>query len=94
MALRNAQIPGTVTDIPVRWPEPAKEVRWHPKEPPPIGRLLAANPSLFARLMAGEIPIAASLPHSHGVCGEESLRGQEPVRSEEEVAGIAHRCLF
>jgi D-proline reductase (dithiol) PrdB len=60
MALRNAEIPGTVTDLAFRWPEPASEVHWHPKEPSPIGRLLAANPSLFGQLVAGEIPPAAS----------------------------------
>jgi hypothetical protein len=60
MALRNAKVPGTVTDLPFQWPEPAAEVHWHPKEPSPIGRLLASNPSLFKRLVAGEIPAAAS----------------------------------
>jgi hypothetical protein len=60
MALRNAQIPGTVTDLPFWWPEPAAEVHWHPKERSPIVRLLAADPSLFGQLVAGKIPAAAS----------------------------------
>jgi hypothetical protein len=60
MALRNAQVPGTVTDLPFRWPEPAAEVHWHPKEPSPIVRLLAADPPLFGQLVAGKIPAAAS----------------------------------
>lgn len=60
MALRNAEIPGTVTGLPFRWPEPPAEVHWHPKKPSPIGRLLAGDPSLFKQLVAGQIPAAAS----------------------------------
>jgi hypothetical protein len=60
VALRDATVPGTVIDLPFQWPEPPSEVDWHPKEPSPIGRLLAGNPSLFKQLVAGEIPAAAS----------------------------------
>ena len=60
MALRDAQLPGAVINLPFAWPEPAGEVHWHPKEPSPIARLLAGNPSLFGRLVAGEIPLDAS----------------------------------
>lgn len=59
-ALRDAAAPGSVVDLPLRWPEPLDQVHWHPKEPSPIGRLLASDPSLFKRLVAGEIPAAAS----------------------------------
>jgi hypothetical protein len=59
-ALRDAAAPGTVTDLLFRWHEPPDQVRWHPKEPSPIGRLLASDPSLFRRLVAGEIPVAAA----------------------------------
>lgn len=58
-ALRDATAPGTVIDLPFEWPEPPDQVHWHPKEPSPIGRLLAGHPSLFKRLVAGEIPAAS-----------------------------------
>ncbi len=60
LALANAKAPGTVTALPFEWPEPAGKVHWHPKEPAPIGRLLAQNPALFKALVTGEIPAAAS----------------------------------
>jgi hypothetical protein len=59
-ALVNAKVPGTVTELPFRWPEPAHEVQWHPKEPSPISRLLASDPALFKALVGGNIPAAAS----------------------------------
>lgn len=59
-ALRDISAPGSVVDLPFRWPEPPDQVHWHPKEPSPIGRLLASDPSLFKRLITGEIPAAAS----------------------------------
>ncbi len=58
--LRDATGPGAVVDLPFHWPEAPDDVHWHPKEPSSIGRLLAANPPLFTRLVAGEIPPAAS----------------------------------
>jgi hypothetical protein len=60
MALVNAKVPGTVTELPFPWPEPAREVGWHPTEPSPISRLLGSNPALFKALVAGDIPAAAS----------------------------------
>lgn len=59
-ALRDATVPGAVAELPFRWPEPLDQVHWHPKEPSPIGRLLASDPSLFKQLIKGEIPAAAS----------------------------------
>ena len=58
--LRDATAPGTVVELPFKWPEPPDQVHWHPKEPSPIGRLLASDPSLFKQLLKGEIPAAAS----------------------------------
>ncbi len=58
--LRAAPAPGTVTHLPFEWPKAHDQVHWHPKEPSPIGRLLASDPSMFKRLVAGEIPAAAS----------------------------------
>ncbi len=59
-ALGDAAAPGTVVELPFRWSEPLDQVHWHPKEPSPIGRLLAGDPSLFKQLVKGEIPAAAS----------------------------------
>ena len=58
--LSDAAAPGTVAHLPFEWPESAAEVRWHPKEPSPIIQLLAGDPSLFQRLVAGDIPPEAS----------------------------------
>ena len=58
--LRDATVPRAVVDLPFGWPEAPDEVHWHPKEPSPIRRLLAGDPSLFKRLVAGEIPAMAS----------------------------------
>ena len=58
--LDTAPAPGTVTQLPFVWPEPNDQVHWHPREPSPIGRLLAGDPSMLRRLVSGEIPAAAS----------------------------------
>ena len=59
-ALRDAERPGSVVHLPFEWPEPPDQVRWHPKEPSPIVRLLGREPSLLSRLVEGDIPIEAS----------------------------------
>lgn len=58
--LRDAERPGTVVDLPFEWPEPIAQVHWHPKEPSPIGQLMARDPSLFRRFVDGDIPVEAS----------------------------------
>jgi hypothetical protein len=58
--LSTAEDSGTVTHLPFAWPEAPGDAHWHPKEPSPISRLLAGDPSLFKRLASGEIPAAAS----------------------------------
>lgn len=60
-ALREADRPGTVTHLPFAWPERASEVHWHPKEPSPIVQLLGRDPTLFKRLLDGQIPPEASI---------------------------------
>ena len=59
-ALRDAEAPGAVVHLPFQWPEPPEQVHWHPKELSPIVQLLARDPSLFKRLLEGEIPTEAS----------------------------------
>jgi hypothetical protein len=55
--LEEAEVPGTVTTLPFRWPEPAKVVRRQPlADPPPIAKLLRAKPWLYFKLVSGEIP--------------------------------------
>lgn len=59
-ALNDAERPGTVTHLPFVWPEAAADVHWHPAEPSPILKLLAAEPTLARTLVTGEIPAQAS----------------------------------
>jgi hypothetical protein len=59
-ALRHASKPGTVVHLPFEWPETPEHVHWHPKESSPIIQLLGRDPSLFQRLVSGDIPPAAS----------------------------------
>ncbi len=42
--------------IDLDFPPPARRGRLHPKEPPPIVKLLRRRPWLLARLMSGNIP--------------------------------------
>jgi hypothetical protein len=46
--------------LPFAWPEAPDRVHWDPKEPSPISRLLAGEPSMFKRLVSGKIPAVAS----------------------------------
>lgn len=59
-ALRDAERAGAVRNLPFIWPEPPEQVHWHPAEPSPILKLLGANRELFAQLVEGRIPAAAS----------------------------------
>lgn len=59
-ALRDIGSPGTVVHLPFEWPEPPDRVHSHPKEPSPIVQLLGRDPSLFKRLVEGDLPTAAS----------------------------------
>ncbi len=47
--------PGIV-HLPFEWPEPRRQAITHPKEPPPISRLLKRRPWLFLKLLKGDIP--------------------------------------
>lgn len=60
-ALCEADCPGSVTHLPFAWPEPASDVHWHPKEPSPIIQLLGRDPTLFQRVLDGDIPPEASI---------------------------------
>lgn len=73
--LADAAAPGSLVELPFRWPEPPAEVRWHPKEPSPLGRFLASDPAAFRRLLAGEVPAAAS---RRVPVAEESLAAPRP----------------
>lgn len=59
-ALRDADRPGAIIDLPFEWPEPAEQTHWHPSEPSPIVRLLGQNPELLKQLVEGRIPPEAS----------------------------------
>ena len=56
--LEESEAPGTVTTLPFEWPEPAKLVRRQSlADPPPIAKLLHAQPWLYFKLVSGEIPV-------------------------------------
>ena len=42
--------------VDLEFPRPSRRGRLHPKEPPPIVKLLRRRPWLLARLMSGDIP--------------------------------------
>jgi hypothetical protein len=54
--LERAREPGTVVDLPFRWPESPRVARTRPKVPPPIAQLLRRKPWLLLNLLRGEIP--------------------------------------
>lgn len=58
--LREAKRAGTVVHLPFLWPEAPDATHWHPKEPSPIIQLLGREPSLFRRLLDGDLPPEAS----------------------------------
>lgn len=55
-ALQDISSPGTVIDLPFRWPEPPKKVHTEPTEPPPITKAIMRRPWLYRNLLAGKIP--------------------------------------
>jgi D-proline reductase (dithiol) PrdB len=54
--VEEAAAPGEVVRLPFDWPEPLRRAQWHPREPPPIARLLRRRPWLLPRLVGGDIP--------------------------------------
>ena len=55
-ALAAIRAPGGIVHLPFEWPEPPKQVRNHPPEPPPIARYLARNPWFLPRLLSRTVP--------------------------------------
>lgn len=54
--LEVAERPGQIVDLPFVWPDPPKESRYEPAEPPPIVALLKRQPWQLRRLLSGDIP--------------------------------------
>jgi hypothetical protein len=55
-ALEKIQTPGDVVHLPFQWPEPPKQVKNHPAQPPPITGYLMRNPWFVRRLLKRVIP--------------------------------------
>ena len=51
-----ARVPGTVVQLPFRWPGDPREAGGEPPVPPPIVQLLKRKPWLALRLLAHDIP--------------------------------------
>jgi hypothetical protein len=51
-----AREPGTVIQLPFRWPQDPREAGGDPPVPPPIVQLLKRKPWLALRLLAHDIP--------------------------------------
>jgi hypothetical protein len=51
-----ARAPGTVIQLPFRWPQSPREAGGEPPVPPPIVQLLRRKPWLVLRLLAHDIP--------------------------------------
>lgn len=54
--LTAVRIPGTVVQLPFRWPQDPREAGGEPPVPPPIVQLLKRKPWLALRLLAHDIP--------------------------------------
>lgn len=54
--LSGATRPGTVVHLPFTWPDPPRDSRFEPPEPPPIAQLLKRQPWQLRRLLSGDIP--------------------------------------
>jgi hypothetical protein len=55
-ALESIQVPGGIVHLPYEWPEPPKEVKNEPPEPPPIASYLIRRPWLIPRLLSRNPP--------------------------------------
>jgi hypothetical protein len=57
--LEEAHAPGYVKNLPFRWPEPPKQARSEPPEPPPIVGHLTRHIWQLPRLLSRNVPEAA-----------------------------------
>ena len=57
-----ARSPGTVTQLPFRWPQSLRDAHADPAVPPPIVQLVKRKPWLAVKLLARDIPE----PHQPG----------------------------
>jgi D-proline reductase (dithiol) PrdB len=55
-ALEEMDAPGSIRHLPFEWPEPPREARSHPPEPPPIAKYLRRHPWHLPRLLRRDIP--------------------------------------
>jgi hypothetical protein len=54
--IETAERPGTIVDLPFRWPESAAQARGKGHDSPPIAKLLARKPWLLPRLLDRDPP--------------------------------------
>lgn len=54
--LAAARTPGTVVQLPFRWPQSPQEARAEPPVPPPIVQLIKRKPWLALKLLTHDIP--------------------------------------
>jgi len=55
-ALATIATPGQVVHLPFVWPEPVRDVHWHPRTAPPITKLCKRKPWNYLRLVKGNFP--------------------------------------
>lgn len=58
-ALEGTGTPGGRVDLPFKWPEPPKQARGEPHDPPPIVGHLMRHPLQFRRLLKRDVPQAS-----------------------------------
>ena len=55
-AVDEIDTPGGIVHLPFEWPEPPKQARTHPAEPPPIARHLQRHPWQIPNLLSRKVP--------------------------------------
>jgi len=55
-ALKEMDTPGSIRHLPFEWPEPPKQARTHPSEPPPIAKHLQRHPWQLPNLLSRNVP--------------------------------------
>ena len=58
-ALEEMETPGSIKHLPFEWPEPPKQARTHPPEPPPIAKHLQRYPWQIRNLLSRKVPGSA-----------------------------------
>ena len=55
-AVEEIDTPGGIVHLPFEWPEPPKQARTHPAEPPPIAKHLQRHPWQIPNLLSRTVP--------------------------------------